>query len=69
MGTFTLRALRINAGISAKEAAAAVGINEDTLYRYESGKSSPQIGTALKLAKLYGVSIDVIDFGVDNGSE
>lgn len=69
METYTLRAARVNAGKSVKEAAAAVNVSEDTMYRYENGKASPQIGTAIKLANLYGVSIDKIDFGVDVGSE
>lgn len=69
MNTLTLKAARVNAKISVKDAAEAAGITEDTLYRYESGKSSPKIGTALKLALVYGVSIDKIDFSVPEGSE
>lgn len=69
MNTLTLKAARVNAGISVKAAAEAVGVTEDTMYRYESGKSSPKIGTAVKLAELYGVSIDRIDFAVPEGSE
>lgn len=69
MKTLTLKAARVNAGLSVKEASALVGITEDTCYRYENGKSSPKIGTALKLAEAYGVSIDMIDFSVPEGSE
>lgn len=69
MKTLTLKAARVNAGLSVKAAAEAVGVTEDTMYRYESGKSSPKIGTAVKLAELYGVSIDMIDFAVPDGSE
>lgn len=69
MNTLTLKAARVNAGLSVKAAAEAVGVTEDTMYRYESGKSSPKIGTAVKLAGLYGVSIDKIDFAVPDGSE
>jgi DNA-binding XRE family transcriptional regulator len=69
MNTLTLKAARVNAGISVKAAAEAVGVTEDTMYRYESGKSSPKIGTAVKLAGLYGVSIELIDFSVQEGSE
>ena len=63
METLTLRAARVNAGLSVKEAAAAANISEDTLYRYEAGKVSPKIGTAIALANLYGKSVDSIDFG------
>lgn len=69
MYTFTPRAARINAKLSVKEAASELNINEDTLYRYENGKTSPNIGTAIKMAKLYGVTVNEIDFAVDEGSE
>lgn len=69
MNTLTLKAARVNAGLSVKAAAEAVGVTEDTMYRYEAGKSSPKIGTAKKLAGLYGVSIDAIDFSMPDGSE
>ena len=69
MNALTLKAARVNSGISVKAAADAVGVTEDTIYRYESGKSSPKIGTAVKLAELYGVGINDIDFAVHDGSE
>lgn len=69
MEQLTLRAARVNVGLSVKEVAEAAGITEDTLYRYETGKSSPKIATAIKLAELYGKSIDGIDFSVGTGSE
>lgn len=69
MEQLTLKAARVNARLSVKEAAEAVGITEDTLYRYECGKNSPKIVVAIKLAELYGKSIDLIDFSVDTGSE
>ena len=66
MNTLTLKAARVNAGISVKDAAKACNVSEGTLYSYEAGRSSPKIGTAIKLARVYGVSIDMIDF---SGSE
>ena len=69
MEQLTLKAARVNAGLSVKEVAEVVGVTEDTMYRYEAGKSSPKIVTAIKLAELYGKSIDEIDFSVDTGSE
>ena len=69
MEKITLKAARINKGLSAKKAAQFAGITEDTLYRYEAGKGSPKIEVALKLAEAYGVSINVIDFSVPTGSE
>lgn len=69
MEKITLKAARINKGLSAKEAAKRAGITEDTLYRYEAGKGSPKIEVALRLCEAYGVSIDVIDFSVKTSSE
>jgi putative transcriptional regulator len=63
MNKLTLRAARINAGLSVKEVAEAVDVSEDTIYRFETGKSSPKIGAAIKMAQMYGVSVDVLDFG------
>ena len=59
----TLKAARVNAGFTVKEAAEAIGVKEDTLYRWEAWKSSPKISPAVKLAKLYGLTVDDIDFG------
>lgn len=68
MDTWTLKGARVNAGVSIKDAAAVAGVSEDTMYRYEAGKSSPKIDTAIKLAELYGKTIDKIDFSVSKGS-
>lgn len=69
METLTLRAARVNVGLSVKEVAKAIGVTEDTMYRYEAGKSSPKIETAKELARLYGKSVDEIDFSVPDSSE
>ena len=63
MNTLTLKAARVNRGLSVKEVADSVGVTEDTIYRYESGKSSPKISVVVKMVELYGVTISDIDFG------
>ena len=63
MNTLTLKAARVNRGLSVKEVADSVGVTEDTIYRYESGKASPKISVVVKMVKLYGVTIGDIDFG------
>ena len=63
MNTLTLKAARVNRGLSVKEVADSVGVTEDTIYRYESGKSSPKISVVVKMVDLYGVTISDIDFG------
>ena len=69
MTQMTLKAARVNAGLSVKEAAQLADVTEDTMYRYESGKSSPKIGTALKLATAYGVPVSAIDFGCSDKTD
>lgn len=65
----TLRAARINKGLSTEEAAKELNISRHTLYKYEEGSSSPNVKTALAMSKLYGVSIDMLDFPIGNSSE
>ena len=63
------KAARINKGLSAEEVANKLNIGVKTLYKYEDGTSSPSILTALSMADLYGVPIDMLDFGVNDSSE
>lgn len=65
----TLKAARVNKGMSTEEAAKKLNIGVKTLYKYEDGTSSPNIQTALSMADLYGVPIDMLDFGVNDSSE
>ena len=58
----TMRAARVNVGLSQKEAAKALGINKNTLAGYELGKAIPKMDVAKKMSKLYGVSTDDIIF-------
>lgn len=66
---FTMKSARVNAGLSVKEVASNLGLTEDTIYNYESGKSSPNIITAIAMAKLYGRTVEEIDFSTPKGSE
>ena len=67
--TLTIKAARVNKKMSAEEAAEKLGITTKTLYRYEDGSSSPSIQIGLAMAELYGVPIDLLDFGMNNSSE
>jgi hypothetical protein len=58
----TLKAARVNAGLTQKKAAEMLGISEFTLIRYESGKSSPDVHTLKKIEQLYGVPYHRIIF-------
>lgn len=58
----SLRAARVNAGLTQKEAAKALNIGKNTIANYEKYRTKPNIDTAKKMAELYGVSIDDIFF-------
>jgi DNA-binding XRE family transcriptional regulator len=49
----SLKAARINAGLSQKSAAKALGITSDTLRKYETGKTVPKWTVVDKMKSLY----------------
>ena len=53
----TLKAARVNAGLTQKEVAAKMGVTNNTIVNWELGKSEPKVMQARQLAELYGVSI------------
>ena len=55
-----LKAARINAGKTQEEAGAYVGKSKQTIQNYESYTSTPDVGTAMKLAAFYGLTVDDI---------
>ena len=59
---FTLRALRVNAGLDQKAAAAKLGITPETLGNWENGKSFPNVPQITKIEALYGVNYSDINF-------
>lgn len=62
----TLEAARINAGLSQKDAADALGISNKTLGSWENGVSFPRADQIAKLCELYGVSYDNLNFLPNN---
>lgn len=58
----TLKAARVNAGFTQKEAAKRLGISRGTLASYEAYRTKPDIETAKKIAALYGLPVDGIIF-------
>lgn len=63
----TLRACRIIANIKANDLAKAVGVAEDTIYKWEKGKSFPNAPQVVKIIeyfeeKGYIVSINDMNF-------
>jgi len=55
-----LKFLRNNLGVKQKDIAEKVGIAQQTYAGYESGKHEPSIELAIRLASLYGVTLDFI---------
>jgi putative transcriptional regulator len=58
----TLKAARVNVGLTQSEAAKKLGIATDTLRMYESGKTFPDVPTIKKIEGLYHVSYNDIHF-------
>lgn len=62
----TLKAARVNADYTQKEAAKALGISKGTLTNYEKYRTKPDIEMAQKMAALYGLEVDGIIFLPNN---
>lgn len=58
----SLKAARVNAGLTQKEAAKALKISKGTILSYEKCRTKPDIDTAKKIAELYGVTVNDIFF-------
>ena len=59
MAKITLKAARVNAGLTQAEAAAKLGIAQSTLKNWEYGHTDPKLPQFMKLCRLYGVSCDI----------
>ena len=53
MTQISLKALRVNAGLTQTDAAKVLGVSRMTLSRWESGETYPRADNILKLAALY----------------
>lgn len=49
----TLKACRVIANIKANELGQAVGVTDDTIYKWEKGKSSPTMTQMKKIQKCF----------------
>jgi DNA-binding XRE family transcriptional regulator len=60
MNKWTLKACRVNVQATAKEMAETIGVTEDTIYNWESGKYSPRAKQLVKILAYFnskGLSI------------
>ena len=62
MPRLTLKALRVNTGLSQREAAEKLNISEKTLCSWENGKTFPDVVNIEKICNLYDVTYDNIIF-------
>lgn len=58
----TLKALRVNAGLDQKTAAAQIGVTPETLGKWENGKTFPDVRQITKIEELYHVTYSDINF-------
>lgn len=58
----TLEAARVNAKLTQKEAAEALGVSSATICNWEKGRSFPDVIRIMKICKLYNVSYDDLIF-------
>lgn len=56
----SLKAARVNAGLTQKQVMDATGYARSTLISWEKGKTSPRIKDLDRLCKLYGIPMDCI---------
>lgn len=52
----TLRAARVNEGLTQEQVQERLGISRSTLHRIETGKCSPKYKTLCEMCRLYGIS-------------
>ena len=62
MPKITLKAARVNAGLSQGEAARKIGVAVSTLRNWEAGKTFPAQPKIEKLCEIYAISYDVLFF-------
>lgn len=64
----TLKAARINAGLTQRDAARKIGITVDTLGNWERGKSFPTVVQLPIIEQIYTVKYDDIIFLPQNNA-
>ena len=56
----SIKAARVNAGLTQKDVAKAISKSKNTIVSYESYTTIPDICTAKAMAKLFNMSVDEI---------
>lgn len=64
----TLKAARVNAGLTQAEAAERIGVSKEVIGNWERGKTFPKIPNIKKIEEVYGMTYaDLIFLPTDNG--
>lgn len=58
----TLKAARVNKGLTQLEASRRIGVTEDTLGNWERAKSFPNVPQIKRIEEVYGVSYNELIF-------
>ncbi len=56
----SLKAARVNAGLTIQQVAEKLGITRQTVARYENGKSNPDSSVVMEMCRLYNMPIQFI---------
>ena len=62
MRRYSLKALRVDSGMSLEEAADKIGVSKYTLYNYEHFKTQPNSTKIKRILEVYRVGIDEVRF-------
>ncbi len=62
MKTYSLKAMRINSGLTLDEASKLIGVSSATLFNYEHFRTTPDNDKINKIMKAYNVTYNEIRF-------
>lgn len=62
MSKITLKAARVNAGLTQEDVAEKMGVAVTTVRNWEKGNTDPKLSQFVMLCEIYGVSYDSIFF-------
>lgn len=63
--TISFRSARKKAGISVLDAAEKLGVSDAAIYMWETGQTKPRADKLVKLAEIYGCTVDDLLRGDD----
>lgn len=55
-----LKRYRTQNGLTQEELAEKLGVSRQAVAKWERGESAPDIGSCMKLAEIYGVTVDIL---------